>query len=411
MNKLTNINLKNIQRVHFDKFEKDFSFIVNGQIYKTNSFVANILSPHISKMTDENMNVRYYQVNTKHDGDFNRIIENGEMKSMNIKEEENQYFRNIMKQLGNNDEAIRFYEEFQADISNENVIQRMQIKADLELNFDEEITFISKNFHEFHTKHSEAMLSLDLNTIEQIICNSNLKVQNEEELFDFVLELYLKSKEYATLFSYVIFLNLTTNSIQKFRQYFDINDINNSIWTSICYRLEQNISKKSKISYKESNKQLLTNRYTGIRCENILEYLNQKCHGNAHSKKIVEITSSSRTFGNASFAPSNLAGSWIQFDFKERNVLLDRYTIPSSNNLRNWVLEVSNDGKIFQEIHRHEINPNGFYSPMGTSPLQTFGVSCSTPQKFVRLRVIGPNNTNTNMLDTSKIEFSGFLIE
>ena len=38
-----------IERIDFDEFEKDFLFIVNGEIYPTNSFVANILSPNISK--------------------------------------------------------------------------------------------------------------------------------------------------------------------------------------------------------------------------------------------------------------------------------------------------------------------------------------------------------------------------
>ena len=39
----------NIKRIDFQKFEKDFLFIVNGKRYQTNSFVANILSPNISK--------------------------------------------------------------------------------------------------------------------------------------------------------------------------------------------------------------------------------------------------------------------------------------------------------------------------------------------------------------------------
>ena len=48
------IGIGKIQRIQFDKLQKDFSFIVNGKIYKTNSFVANILSTNISnKFSDE----------------------------------------------------------------------------------------------------------------------------------------------------------------------------------------------------------------------------------------------------------------------------------------------------------------------------------------------------------------------
>ena len=40
---IQNSFLKNIERIDFDEFEKDFLFIVNGKVYQTNSFVANIL--------------------------------------------------------------------------------------------------------------------------------------------------------------------------------------------------------------------------------------------------------------------------------------------------------------------------------------------------------------------------------
>ena len=86
-----------IRRIEFDNFEKDFLFIVNGKIYQTNSFVANILSPNISNLFKQNLNVSYYQINTTHEGDFHRIIEYGEMKTINIQAEENQYFERIRK--------------------------------------------------------------------------------------------------------------------------------------------------------------------------------------------------------------------------------------------------------------------------------------------------------------------------
>ena len=103
----------NIERIDFHEFEKDFLFIVNGEIYQTNSFVANILSPNISKNYKEKVNTSYYEINTKHQGDFNKIIEYGEMKSINISKEERKYFIDILKQLGNRQECEQFCEELQ----------------------------------------------------------------------------------------------------------------------------------------------------------------------------------------------------------------------------------------------------------------------------------------------------------
>ena len=57
MNEVVKIGFENIERIQFDKLEKDFSFIVNDQIYRTNSIVAAILSPRISNLLEENMKI------------------------------------------------------------------------------------------------------------------------------------------------------------------------------------------------------------------------------------------------------------------------------------------------------------------------------------------------------------------
>ena len=54
-----------IKRIDFHEFEKDFLFIVNSEIYQTNSFVANFLSPNISRNYKEKVKTSYYQINTK----------------------------------------------------------------------------------------------------------------------------------------------------------------------------------------------------------------------------------------------------------------------------------------------------------------------------------------------------------
>ena len=63
-----------IERIDFHKFEKNFLFIVDGEIYPTNSFVANILSPNISNNYKEKVKTSYYEINTKHEGDFKDVV-------------------------------------------------------------------------------------------------------------------------------------------------------------------------------------------------------------------------------------------------------------------------------------------------------------------------------------------------
>ena len=133
------------------------------------------------------------------------------------------------------------------------------------------LPFISSNFHDFYTKSPESIFAFDIDIIERIISNDQLKLYDEEELFDIILKLYTESKEHSVLFSYVIFMNLTIESIRKFNQSFDINYINKSIWDSLSYRLEQEISTESRDEYQKSHKEFLNNRYLDKRYEKIIQ--------------------------------------------------------------------------------------------------------------------------------------------
>ena len=82
-------------------------------------------------------------------------------------------------------------------------------------------------------------------------------------------------------------------------------------------------------------------------------------------------------------------------------------TIQGSYHLKNWVLEVSDDGNHFTEIDRRE-NCDLLNGRLRTA---TFEVSHSTPTRFVRLRQTGLNWWGDNDLDLNQIDFSGFICE
>ena len=157
----------------------------------------------------------------------------------------------------------------------------------------------------------------------------------------------------------------------------------------------------------------------------IFKYLSEKFEGNVHTKNVVEITASS--IGIFSGPVENIVeedddkvfwtddepDSWIKFDFKERKVLLDRYTLKTfignegCSHLKNWVLEVSDDDNNFTEIDQHK-NCDLLNGRLRTA---TFEVSHSTPARFVRLRQTGENWNGDNILFLNQIEFSGFICE
>ena len=63
-----------ILQVPLDKFENDFTFIVNGEEFQTNKIISTLLSPKISQnyFIDPTMNT--FTINTKEHGDFSKFF-------------------------------------------------------------------------------------------------------------------------------------------------------------------------------------------------------------------------------------------------------------------------------------------------------------------------------------------------
>lgn len=106
----------------------------------------------------------------------------------------------------------------------------------------------------------------------------------------------------------------------------------------------------------------------GLEFEGIMKYLMTKTGGNIHENGTIEITSNSIGDGYdlkdiINYQNKNIYGSKneenasICFDFKNRLIQLSSYSIKSQNsgsgNLRNWVIEVSNDKQSWKEVDSH----------------------------------------------------------
>lgn len=70
--------------------------------------------------------------------------------------------------------------------------------------------------------------------LEYILNNSDLQVDTEDELLDFVNNLYRHDSKYARFYEYVDFMYVDTVSIKNFVDIFECSDINYSIWNTIC---------------------------------------------------------------------------------------------------------------------------------------------------------------------------------
>ena len=411
------LSLNDISHISFEKYEKDFIFWVNGSFYKTSRFIADILSPTISKMHDIDETFGEFSINTDHNGDFNQILNLAKLKPIAIEIQNFEYVCEILKFFGVSSDLCSFVSENTEEITDDNVIQLLKTKCGFSLKYDNEIEYIASNFSSILNKHINELNSLDQNIMEEIISSEYLKINNEDNLLEYIISLYLKDPQYITLFEYVEFSNVSSFQMSKFIEIVNFNDITNGIWSSLGKRLTIDVIPQTDLIDRYNYMKLAYNENEQF--NGIISYLSKECQGNAIDKGAINVFySSSDEFSelnsivnydnsNFYFSTDNYLNQWICFDFKDKKVELEYYTIKTiqfeRQHLRNWVIEGSNSEKDWDELDSRENCP----VLNGSGKIATFEVANHKMCRYIRLRQTGPNWEGSNQLVLQAIEFYG----
>ncbi|OHS99948.1 hypothetical protein TRFO_33513 [Tritrichomonas foetus] len=448
-----------------NKYPDDFTFIVNGKKYQTNRFIAGLLSPKISQLhfTDESINE--YNINTQNPGDFDDILSFVNFEPKLLSKNDILFISEIFRQLGN-DEYFKIYSNYQETLTIDNVLSRLEDKLLFSrstfhpsLNLfdcsflDEEISFISKHFcdiiqdeqrkpkYNFQTgekinNNERHFHDLDIEILEIILQNPNLKLYNEDFLFDFIFSLFEKSIDNSKclkLFENVKFEYLSANSIEKFISIFDFEDITKPIWSSICQRLllTPSTDKNENDNNNRYTSKIIQIPYKNTINEGLFHYLREKYSNDPYDYGIVEITASSVVSDSQEYQPKNsinlfddnnnifeskdLPNQWICYKFNNFHFKLLKYQIRTwdfevnFHHLRNWVIETSNDGNKWNEIDQQK-NCKSLNSNKNSCIFHVKSSSSDFVQ-FIRLRQIGHNWYDKDYLIFNSIEFYGELME
>lgn len=438
MNQSIQLSTSSILHIQLDKYEKDFLFIVNGQEFVTSTFIAELLSPKISSLRLFDSTLNSYRIKTNSNGNFQKFLDLHKFEPISFSSSESLFFTEIAMQLGL--ESIDFGEA-RSSLTIENAIG--QLKQDLFFStkeIQEDIDFISKHFHELLLSQKSKLCDLSIDTLEAILSNNNLVLLTEDELLQFVNELYSNSKEYSVLYSYVQFDHIEQMQlINNFIQVFDINDLNQSIWERISVRFKQettvNSPNSNKTRYIPVENELKTEKitaslqtmplnlsvlYSGNNWTGIFDYFRRE----SNIDEEVRITASSIGMGNlkhviqpnnntAIFSTTNEADSWICFEFLNHKINVQKYTIRSNpnrigfNHLRNWQIEGSNNNAFWTVIDNVRYNK----ALNGPNFVNTFSVSNENNQTFKYIRILQPgsNWSNNHTLSLNCIEFYGLI--
>lgn len=412
---------ESISDVPLQIFEQDFTFIVNGEEFKTSRLISDLLSPKISQMHSSDPTIDTFLIDTHHKGNFSILYRLLNFKENDFSSDEFFFISEVLESLGN--AHIDFFDG-QDDINTDNVLSLIANHTKYEKiyskSIQKEIDFISLNFSQLFEsiENEEKFSNLSINTILSILDNKNLRLNDEDQLLRFVNKLYLKDSKISPLFEKVQFINLSKNAIKEFFEIYDFNDISGLMWNKLAEMLIGRSDSKSEekgITFSVEEKKLLSG---------IINYILNKSSIND-----IDVTSSSFMNNDDRYHPKNVVlyenndkcflsenepNSWICIDFKDCAVHPTDYIIRSPKNditnhyLKNWVIEGSND-KIHWEVLDKQ---NDCEYLVGSGFVHTFTIQNQNYDvfRFIRLKQNGPNVFNSDYLAIDNFELYGRLV-
>ena len=88
-----------ILHIPLNIYDKDFTFIVNGESFHVNKFVADLLSQKVSKYHSVDPTINEIIINTKNRGNFEKFLQLQNFEEICLSEEEMKFNCEIIKQL------------------------------------------------------------------------------------------------------------------------------------------------------------------------------------------------------------------------------------------------------------------------------------------------------------------------
>lgn len=423
-----------IKQVPFNYYANDFTFVVNGEEYKTNRFVADLLSTKICHLHLIDQTIDNFTINTEHHGDFSHFLSLINFNNYEISSNELLFFASIIEQL--NTTLIEINEDDFSELTIDNVFDKIQLHEKSKIFFSkqlkQEIEFISTHFFELKEEQEEKLMKFNISTIEQIFMNDHFQLKNEDQLLNFINKLYMQNHQMSILYGYVIFVNLSSECIKRFLQLFDRNDMTTEMWESICIRLQQETTNSNLNNMRYQSKETTENKnQKGIQIpfnnnnqlDGIINSLMKQNNGNIQN--IINITASS--VGGPRRCPliniikydemdkhtwtNSEPNSWICIEFVKNRIIPSHYTIGSQsvhdNHIKSWVIEGSNDNKNFDKLDE-QVNNNLMNK---RKVIQTFPIKQKDKEyRFIRIRQTDKTQQNSDHLNLSAFEFHGTLI-
>lgn len=430
MSDIIKLECESIFNANFDLLENNFKFIVNGTEYPTNKFSASLLSPIASTLITNNPSLDSFEINTTDSrGDFQFILNLINCREHEINNNDKEFICEVLEILKNSSIKIELNSNY-STITYENVFSHflddLRYPHYYKEIIEKDIKVISQNMYQIIKKENEKRIltEIDINFLEKIVNNPNLRLKSEDQLLEFVNYLYNINHEYSVLYRYVQFLFCSSATLKIFLDRFSFYDMDQNIWNQVKELLEYSNSVESDI--RKRRRQLLF-RKEDTDFDGVFRYLQNQT--NNHIETEIVATSSSVEMNDnikrgpynsirydkqdktVYFASQNLNNSWICFEFQNHRITPTHYTIKSiytgDHAPVKYKVEILNENSDWEEIDLRD--GNTFVN--GTPAILTFPINKDKQKETnsIRLTQIGPNSHGMDFLAFDSIEFYGIL--
>ena len=416
---LSSSGLKNI---NFCSDEIDFRFVIGKKEIRCSHFQAQFISPKISKILKNDKTVDNFiiDVSPANEETTFRVFQQFEnmMKGEEFSFNENNIYTAIAiaKSLENT-ELVSLLDK-NIPLTVKNILKKLLIHES-----EENFAFLAENLYQMKIKE------IPFNILYSALGNSKLKITSDDWLLDEIINSNFNKEEKLMLTGFIEVGLLSKEGLEKFINYIkDPQNITVEIWNSIRRSLtheykgqEKRIKEveKKEEEKKKENKDIQLN-YDGSDAFNgIFNYLRSECGGNPITKNVVG------SFVQNEKAPANvlldyskkdncwylpeIVDNYFSFDFKEKTVSINGYSIRSGGTNSYWqqpvsfAIEGSNNNSNWETIDEKRDN-----TELGAD-LTTHTWKCKESEyyRYVRFRLL--KKYSEGGLYTSLFELFGTL--
>jgi hypothetical protein len=393
---------------------KDFRLFIGSNEIVCDRFQAAFVSPTVAKLLSLDPTTTEYFIC---DGDSRsiKILEKLlEGETFFVEESEVSTMKSLCEGLGNSELGEQIVEFLTKDVelTKSNCISQFKMKSQIDVSIVSEITFIASHFWEMNIEDLRSLKSCE---VEFIVDNEEMCIESEDQFFDIVFNL---GSDYFSLLGHVQVEFLSLPSIDRFFEIISYENLDDRLWSNILRRLRHEIvHDKQGIDHRRFRSHVCTpeSPFSGF-----INYLTSLCGGNVHERGVVNITSSSdnrnKCWEVVNFDWNNywyshtIPRSWIQFDFKTRNVFVTHYTLKSAGHngyhLLQWTLAGSRDRQTWESIDSRQTE-----DLKGNYITKTFSCSNQSGEarfyRYIRLTQTGNDSSGRDHLMLSNFELFG----